>query len=145
MELKQTDDFPLIGRILGACEGWNGVEVPHLAGVVWLLAISAGRPAGVLMVERKNPWEIRAHICMRSDFRGVGSYRTGIALLEWFANHSDKQLHKLTVEIPEHDESCLKLARAVGFKDEGFNRESVFREGKFEGQHVLGITREEAA
>jgi len=156
MTLEPTTNFQLIKSILTQPDIWESssedgqsvdefdvIEVPC---VQWLIAkTDGGETAGCLMVERSSLSEASAHMAILKSFRGIGSASATLALLRYFVQNLDQRIHKLSVQIPEWNIACVKLAQAFSFKKEGINRQSVMKNGKLRDQICLGITREEAA
>lgn len=144
MKIEETKDMDTISRILMDSGHWVD-DVPELFGASWMLAKSKNGIVGCFLIQRMSVFEIRVHIAVLRKYRGIGSYYSCMAFLDWFAGECDERINKLTVEIPKIDESCIRLVKAMGLREEGVNRESVMEDGKYVDQIVLGITRREVS
>ena len=145
MLVELASDMDAVLDIMKESGQWLAEMSPQIYGVFWLMAKRGNRNVGCFLMQRMSVFEVRAHICMRPMHRGKTTHNAVMALLDWFAHRSEDRICKLTVEIPESSDDVIRLASFCGFQKEGFNRESIMINGKVEGQHVLGITREEAS
>jgi RimJ/RimL family protein N-acetyltransferase len=65
------------------------------------------------------------------------------AFLEWFLTNSKEDANKVNVKIPTFNKVGKNMALKIGFKEEGIDRQSYQRDGKFYDQYLLGITKNE--
>lgn len=56
---------------------------------------------------------------------------------------NERNLHKITDYVLDDNHKSLKLHNKCGYKEEGLIRDSVFKNGKYHNQVVLGVIKEE--
>lgn len=69
----------------------------------------------------------------------------GVALEFVLINYAfyDLDLKKLNCEVIETNPTVVKMHKSFGFKEEGFKRSNVEKNGKRIGVHLLGLTKED--
>ena len=110
----------------------------------WIIETLAGEFAGTL----------NSHTC---DSR-VGAFRYGLAIRRehWRKGYASEAIRlvlayffrelryqKVNVNVYEFNEPSLKLHLKLGFREEGQLRRTVYTEGKFYADIILGMTAEE--
>lgn len=112
---------------------------------VFVVTIDDGKPLGVISINAIDKLHERAEWA----YYLTGSARSGIgAVLEFhIINYvfNILNLHKLNCEVIENNNSVVSLHLKFGFKEEGFKRNNINKDGSRLGVHLLGITKEDWA
>lgn len=101
----------------------------NLLGVVSVSAID--------LKHKRADW---AYYLTENSRGGLGSV-IEYALIDFVFNRLGIQ--KLNCEVIEGNSSVVKLHKKFLFKEEGFRRSNIFKDKKFIGVHLLGLTRED--
>lgn len=76
------------------------------------------------------------------DYRGRGLAKEAeILVLDYCFNHLG--LHKVIAHVTESNAGVIPFHEAAGFKHDTLLRDHIFREGRFEGLHLLSCLSEE--
>jgi hypothetical protein len=97
---------------------------------------------GVILVLADNSVTTLIHPYVTKNHKGSGFYMIK-AFLEWFLTNSKEDANKVNVKIPTFNKVGKNMALKIGFKEEGIDRQSYQRDGKFYDQYLLGITKNE--
>lgn len=108
----------------------------------WLLCVEGNEIVGVILVHSDNSASVKIHPYLKKQFRKKGREML-VLFYEWFLIHAKENIHKVNACVPECYKSVINFAKKVGFKDEGFNRDSYLKNGILYGQVMLGITKSE--
>jgi RimJ/RimL family protein N-acetyltransferase len=107
----------------------------------WLLCEINGNIAGLILVHHDNNTTIKIHPYLFNEYRKYGR-KMMIEFFKWFLK-LDKTIKKVIVSIPFNRRIVYNFAKKVGFKDEGINRKSYFKNGETHDQWLLGLTKKE--
>ena len=108
---------------------------------VWLKVIIDDKLVGLVLIDNYNLTTLKLHPYMIKDYRQY-SRQLIKRVLSIFLKTPDF-INKLVVEIPFNRRIVYNLAKKVGFKDEGINRESFLKGGIYYHQWNLGLTKKE--
>jgi ribosomal-protein-alanine N-acetyltransferase len=76
------------------------------------------------------------------EYRGRGLAKEAeILVLDYCFNHLG--LHKVIAHVPESNAGVLRLHEAAGFRRDMLLRDHIFRQGAFEGLHLLSCLEDE--
>lgn len=151
VRIENTIDMDLVKAIVTEPEIWerasDGLSKEEFypgydSMTCWLLCIENDTPIGVILLHTDNSASLRMHPYLRAQFREKGRIMMK-AFYEWLIASTKDEVNKVIVSIPETHKKVINFAKKVGFKTEGFNRESYRKDGKLYGQQNLGITRNE--
>lgn len=99
-----------------------------------------GSFAGAALTIKSSSHEVEVHSLIFPEFarisRDVWRFISRTIL-------GDGQTQRLTANIPEDLPTIRNLAKRVGFRDEGFKRNAIRRNGRWIGVYILGMTAEE--
>jgi len=102
----------------------------------WLIVSDYGNIDGIVYVEQSTTTTAVFHPYLLGK---KGSGRDMIKqVLSWFLN---TPIQKVNVCIPVLYKSTYNTAKKIGFIDEGVNRKSFLKNGKYHDQFLLGLTR----
>lgn len=105
----------------------------------WLIVKDYDNIAGIVFVEQTTLSSITFHPYLLGE-KGKGREMIK-TILKWFLNIDS--LHKINVSIASIYRSTYNTAKKIGFVDEGVNRESFLKDGKYHDQLLLGLTKPE--
>lgn len=152
MNIQLTTDMALVKAIITEPEIWeraseDGIDPESfLPGydsmTTWLLCLEGGNVAGIILVHMENSISLNIHPYLRVQYRQKGKEMME-AFYRWFLEETQDKIMKINVHIPEVYKKVINFAKRVGFKKEGFNRDSYLKNGHIYGQQHLGITRSE--
>ena len=151
LTVNNTTDMDLVKNMLFVPEVWDraaedGVSKesyePSYDGMtVWLECKKDDEVIGIILVHVDTSAALKIHPYLLKKYRFLGREMME-KLYEWFLSLPEN-INKIITVIPENQRKVYNFAKKVGFKDEGFNRESYMKNGKVYGQWYLGITRNE--
>jgi len=151
-KLKQAESAEEVAQILKDPEIFNRIaedghnadeyEVPFNGEQCYMMIMLDDIAIGVWNLYPANTVTLNIHCHVLKEHRKHGK-EAGRLILDWFANESPKQYHKLNAEIPVVYESVYHFTKSFGFKDEGVNRQSIMKNGELVDQNRLGITKDE--
>ena len=107
----------------------------------WLKVIIDNKLVGLVLVDNYNLTTLKLHPYMVKEYRNH-SRELIKRVLGIFLKTPDF-INKLVVEIPFHRRIVYNLAKKIGFKDEGINRQSFLKDGVYYDQWNLGLTKKE--
>jgi len=150
IDIQMTTDMALVKSILIEEDIWeraaeDGIDQEtyypgYDSMTVWLLCVENEEIAGIILVHTDNSVSLKMHPYLRAEHRQKG--RTMMeAFYKWVLDNTETR--KINVSIPENHKKVINFAKKVGFKKEGFNRDSYLKNGQLYGQQNLGITRQE--
>lgn len=108
---------------------------------VWLLVKRDNENIGVILVHNDNTTSVKIHPYLFTEYHSLGREMMK-KLYEWILSLPER-INKVLASIPENQRKVYNYVKKMGFKDEGFNRESFVKDGKIYGQWCVGITRKE--
>lgn len=109
----------------------------------WLYCLDNGKIIGMILVHYDTSVALKMHPYMLRAHRDKGR-----EMMKVFYKHFlnlPGYINKLNVSIPVTHKKVLNFARKVGFKDEGINRESYYKNGKYHDLVNMGLLRSEIA
>ena len=107
------------------------VEDNRLIGFVAIHSIEWNNQAGLLAIGIGEP-----------NYRGHGYGADALRLILRYA-FDELNLHRVGLDVISNNAQAIRAYERVGFKQEGVQRESVFRDGQRHGRVVMGILRDE--
>ena len=107
----------------------------------WLVAIDNNEIAGLIFIHNDNAKSIKFHPYLLPKFKGNG-VKFIKSFLTWSVINLQK-IEKVIITLPACYKRQFKLAKSIGFIEEGINRLSYFKDGVMIDQYNLGLTREE--
>jgi len=146
-DLARADSFISFPESREAVRKWTAEQStrePKDDDCRWTIVTLNGEPVGT----------INTHTCDRR----VGSFRYGVAIgrRHWRKGYATEAIRlvlryffhelryqKCTVEVYSFNEGSLQLHRVLGFRDEGRLRRTVYTDGQYYDEVLLGITAEE--
>ena len=116
--------------------------VPDVLNEFWVLMMTdKDLIAGCYNIHHLSTGVYEIHAFMIPEFRREYSLLSGRAIFEWAVEHVD--FVKLNATIPQKYKNVYHFTKGFGFKDEGFDRDSVSIGGNRMGKYKLGITKQE--
>jgi RimJ/RimL family protein N-acetyltransferase len=109
----------------------------------WLYCYDDGKIVGMILVHNETSVSIKMHPYLLKAHREKGR-----EMMKVFYNHFmnlPNHINKLNVSIPVIHKKVINFAKKVGFRDEGINRGSYFKNGKYHDQVNMGLLRSEIA
>ena len=151
MLLINTKNHDLIKSFMLKSDIWNSFAddmsdkeqyEPDLSTrACWLKVIIDNKLVGLVLVDNYNLTTLKLHPYMIKEYR-KHSRELIKRMLVIFLKTPDF-INKLVVEIPFHRRIVYNLAKKIGFKDEGINRQSFLSSGVYYDQWNLGLTKNE--
>ncbi len=104
-----------------------------------------GKPIGSMGLDNINPRDHNATFGIAIGDKDYWSKGYGTEAARLLVNYGFEQLnlHRINSSAIAFNERSLRLHKRVGFKEEGRQREGIFKNGKFHDHVVFGILREE--
>lgn len=118
------DFAPETGRLMFCIETLEGVDV----GAINLNGID----------EKNGVFGIGIQVYR--DYRGKGYATAAMEILLRYAFY-ERRLNKLNNSVIEGNHASLAMFKKLGAKEEGFRRETVYMNGRYWGETLVGITR----
>lgn len=116
--------------------------VPDVLNEYWVLMMTEENlVAGCYNVHQISGPVYEIHALMLPEFRKKYAALSGKAIFEWCL--ANLKFEKLNATIPQKYKNVYHFTKGFGFKDEGFDRDSHFKDGKLMGRYRLGITKQE--
>jgi len=116
--------------------------MPDVVNEYWVLMITEnGSVAGAYRLKSILARTVEIHAFMLPEYRNDYSKLSGVRILEWCLDNLD--FDKITTVIPQLYKNIYHFTKAMGFKEEGFNRSSFLKDGKLHGMYCMGITKQE--
>lgn len=150
MDISVTEDMEVVRQVMLIPEIWDraaedGISqedfYPGFDSLShWLLCKEEDKIIGIILLHHDNSTTLKLHPYLRREHYSLGREMMK-SFYKWFIENTS--IHKLIVSMPENQKKTYNFAKKVGFKDEGFNRESYLKNGEIYGQYNLGITRKE--
>lgn len=106
----------------------------------YLTAYASGHFAGAFLAIRVSRLEIDAHVFLKKEFTHE-SRALGHEFLAWAFLKDDVQ--RVSANIREGLESVRNYCLRLGFKQEGFKRHAVCKDGAIGGIYMMGITKQD--
>lgn len=72
--------------------------------------------------------------------RGIATEAYRLALEYMF---NERNIHRVMAIVLENNIASLKMHQKVGYQIEGLMRDSVYKDGKWQNQYILGLLRDE--
>jgi RimJ/RimL family protein N-acetyltransferase len=151
MILERTKDLELIKTFMMQPEIYkyasedNAIANPEFTESgreVWLLAIEDNKAIGIVNSHLENGTAAWFHPYIMRDHKE--KYLTLVNLfLKWFDQFFPVEIQKLNAYIPTYARKAYEIAMKAGFKGEGLNRMSYFKNGKLWDRHLVGMIRSE--
>lgn len=151
IDLFHTNDMNLVRSIMTSPDIWEqSVEDGSSASnfypsqdylSVWLLVKLKNDVIGVILVHNDSLCSVNIHPVLLSKYKRYGRDMLK-AFFKWFVTLPDT-LCKVNCSIPNHLKIVQNFAKKVGFKKEGINRASFFKNGIAQDQIRYGLTRDE--
>ena len=152
IDIQMTTDMELVRSILVEPDIWeraaeDGIDqdtyYPGYGPMsAWLLCIEDDKPIGLILLHTDTCVSMKMHPYLRVEHRQKGRIMMR-AFYKWMLENTDDSINKVNVIIPEYEKKVINFAKKVGFKKEGFCRDSYLKNGQLYGQQNLGITRKE--
>ena len=153
--IEPTQDFEQITSILTDNEMWPRISedgqnkdefiVSENAGFLWFGVFAEdGEMVGVFFFHYLNLSTFQAHIHILEKHRKDYAKCSIIGMLEYFVHKISHRVNKIVLEIPVIYPDVYHFTKKYGFYDEGVNKDSIYKGGKFVDQYRLGITKGEA-
>lgn len=108
---------------------------------LWFDVLSDGEFVGIVRLTNFNSYTINLHPYILKSHRAK-SRDVIYKVFEWFLT-TPCFINKLNATIPFYRKIVYNLAKKTGFRDEGVNRSSILKNGKFYDQWNVGITKSE--
>lgn len=116
--------------------------MPDVVNKSWIVMYTEKEEiAGAYLVAQTQNRVIEIHAFMLPDYRKMYGRLSGKLILEWCVKNADWD--KIVTSIPSTRKSVFHFTKALGFKEEGYNRLSFQKNGKLHGVYQLGATRNE--
>lgn len=141
--IERTHDMDLVRSILLSCFDWvaddltpkdfKPVDVPAM---IYLLAVT-DRPVGVFILHPHNFVTYETHVAFLREGYGLAE-EAAKAHLRWMRKNTP--CRKVMAYIPVVNQLAYRLAKSVGFVDEGFSPKSFLKSGELIDRHILGIS-----
>jgi len=151
IKVAATTDDGLIKAVLGHPVIWktvsdgdvkiNDYPIDH-NDTVWLVMSVDNSIIAMYNFESLNKVSIRIHAHVLPAYREEYSRQTGLEALRWVKDN-ESWVNKVIAEVPTLYPNVANFAISLGFKDEGLNRASYFKQGSIYDQWMLGITIDE--
>jgi RimJ/RimL family protein N-acetyltransferase len=126
-------------------EGLTDRVGTDIALVIEAIEGAGSKPIGNIGLHQLNPkdhFAIFGIAIGEKDYWSKG-YGTEAARLILKYGFEQLNLHRISSNVFSFNERSLKLHRKVGFKDEGCQREAIFKNGKFADLMLFGLLRKE--
>ena len=107
----------------------------------WLKVIIDDEVAGLVLLDNYNLTTLKLHPYMLKKYRKYS--RDLIKRVLGIFLKTPDFINKLVVEIPFNRRIVYNLAKRIGFKDEGINRQSYLKDKTYYDQWNLGLTKKE--
>ncbi len=107
------------------------VEDDRLIGFVAIHSIEWNNQAGLMAIGIGE-----------ADYRGRGYGADALRLILRYA-FEELNLHRVGLDVISNNERAIRAYERAGFKQEGVQRESVYRDGQRHGRIIMGILRDE--
>ena len=140
MNCEITKDIELIKElmkdvlILSDNDGEFEPRVDSLNG--WVIVRDYDKIQGIVYIEQQTTTTAMFHPYLLGK---KGNGRKMIkSVLKWLLN---TKIYKVNISIPMIYQSTINTAKKIGFIDEGINRQSFFKDGKYHDQQLFGLTR----
>lgn len=151
IDLYHTNDMNLVRSIMTSPDIWeqsveDGSNISNFYPSqdylsVWLLVRLRDEIIGVMLVHNDTLCSVNIHPALLSKHKRYGRDMMK-AFFKWFLTLPDT-LTKVNCSIPDNLKMVQNFAKKVGFKHEGINRASFFKDGIAQDQIRYGLTREE--
>ena len=118
-------------------DGSHDLTVTDTEALVWLGVYLDGLCFGVFLLVPQNAATVELHTALALHGRqalDAARLMLGYVFAQW---------HKLVTQIPADNRPAALMARRLGLKHEGINRQSFLKSGVLLDQSVFGMTREE--
>jgi len=115
---------------------------PDFSRTCWLALYDGDVFIGYISFDAKNSVSVEMHIGIFTEFRGKRAYEATKLALIWLINEFPCY-KKVIVFIPVIYKNVKIFAMKIGFKEEGFSRQSYLKGGDLVDQWFMGITQEE--
>lgn len=96
---------------------------------------------GVYVLHPHNSATLEIHAHILPEYRQNHSIESGRTILKWVLDNTG--YYKVVAQVPEIYPNVKKFCLANGFRLEGVNRKSYWKNGELVDQWLLGITKEE--
>ncbi len=136
-------DHELFGRISEDGINFDDYDVDFDEGKCYLLIMADDIVIGVWLLYPANRSTLNIHCNILKRYRKHGK-EAGNLIVKWFVDECPEQYFKLNAEIPILYPEVYYFTKKFGFYDEGINRCSICKDGKFIDQWRLGLTRDQA-
>lgn len=120
-----SDDFTSIDR-------WN----PKLS--MWLGWFEDDVCKGLLSVTEQNAIVLEIHLHVPKKYRGKDSFKIGNGIIQHLADNCDKRFVKINARIPECYKDVVRFSEKCGFDQEGLDRKSYLKNGKYYNTVLIG-------
>lgn len=151
IDLYHTKDMNLVRSIMTTPEIWeqsveDGSNISNFYPSqdylsIWLLVKLKDKIIGVMLVHNDTLCSVNIHPALLAKYKKYGREMLK-AFFKWFLTLPDT-LCKVNCSIPNNLKMVQNFAKKVGFKQEGINRASFFKDGIAQDQIRYGLTREE--
>lgn len=144
VKLERTFDLDLIRSVQEQL--WDEIAEPGLTRfnpdpyAHCYLACYVDDLIGLWVLEPVNSVTLDIHAAILKQHRSQYGKSSLLAVYEWFL--AQDKYHKITGSVPTFRKHVYRFLKQNGFKDEGVNRRSYFK-NQFYDQWLIGITREE--
>lgn len=132
-----------------SCEGQSIDDVSAkdaMSFARWFECVTeSGEKVGAFAVHPESVSSLIVHIHILEEYRKEHAFDCAMAGNKWMLENMPKMVNKLSTKVPVCFESVYWFSIKCGWKDEGVDRASYFKDGKYIDRHIVGITREEMA
>jgi len=103
-----------------------------------------GAPIGVIRIDHidRNNNSVCIGLDIHKDFRGKGHAKPVYSMIfrHWF---DKEKMNRLWLLVAKYNEVALNLYKKLGFKEEGVQRQGLFRDGKYHDYVMMSLLKKE--
>lgn len=135
-------DPEIFDRISADGQTLENFEIEFNDHNMYLMIDVDGECIGTFNLHSHNINTMMVHISILKNHRKHGNM-AGQLFYEWIIRECDQKFHKFITEVPVIYHRVYEYTKRFGFKDEGINRASLKKNGRYIDQRMVGITRDE--
>lgn len=118
-----------------------GQKITTSDGFMWLGIFDKNDYLGLIMAHAHNTVLYEVHTALLPKAWGSKAIRCCELIVSWLIENTDCE--RIITSVPENNTLALRLAKKTGFKEYGFNPNSILKDNNLIGQTMLGLNKEQ--